>query len=238
MNENIDQIINNFFSQSNNDESLINLRVGVDLPLSLIIVSIILSLICSYIVTLIYQKTYSGIYFQPEYKRALVLACVVTTTITMVISGNLALSLGMIGALSVVRFRSAIKDPMDIVYMFWVICIGIASGAGAFKLVLISTILISVIVYYFDYFNILSFNKNEKEGFIISISSESLNEINEIKQKIQFTFAENNMSEIKPQSETISNKSITVTYIDSKNILNIDNLSKEFPNLELSKVKY
>ena len=64
----------------------------------------------------------------------------------MVISGNLVLSLGMVGALSIVRFRAAIKDPMDIVYMFWSVAVGIANGVANIKVSLTATIVISVLI--------------------------------------------------------------------------------------------
>ena len=66
----------------------------------------------------------------------------------MVISGNLILSLGMVGALSIIRFRAAIKDPIDIVFMFWAVSIGIANGVANFKIALTSTIFISLMILY------------------------------------------------------------------------------------------
>ena len=70
----------------------------------------------------------------------------ITTSVIMVISGNLVLSLGMVGALSIVRFRAAVKDPLDIVFMFWAVSIGIANGVAAFKVSFAATIIISLIV--------------------------------------------------------------------------------------------
>ena len=63
------------------------------------------------------------------------------------VSGNLILSLGMVGALSIVRFRSAIKDPLDIVFMFWAITVGIANAIGMIKLSIIATLLISIVCF-------------------------------------------------------------------------------------------
>ena len=70
----------------------------------------------------------------------------ITTSVIMVISGNLVLSLGMVGALSIVRFRAAVKDPLDIVFMFWAVSIGIANGVAAFKVSFSATIIISFII--------------------------------------------------------------------------------------------
>ncbi len=75
------------------------------------------------------------------------MASIITSSVIMVISGNLILSLGMVGALSIVRFRSAIKDPLDIIFMFWSITVGIANGIGMVKLSIICTILISLICF-------------------------------------------------------------------------------------------
>ena len=64
----------------------------------------------------------------------------------MVISGNLVLSLGMVGALSIIRFRSAVKDPIDIVFMFWAVSIGIANGVAAFKVSFVTSIIIFIVI--------------------------------------------------------------------------------------------
>ena len=76
----------------------------------------------------------------------LVLASLVTTSVIMVISGNLVLSLGMVGALSIVRFRAAVKDPLDIVFIFWAITVGIANGVAYWKVSFTSTILLMVVM--------------------------------------------------------------------------------------------
>ena len=90
--------------------------------LSIIVISsaLLFSLICSLIIAWTYKSTFQGVLYQHSYLVSLVMASVITSSVIMVISGNLILSLGMVGALSIVRFRSAIKDPLDIVFMFWV----------------------------------------------------------------------------------------------------------------------
>ena len=90
------------------------------------IFSALFSLLCSIVIAWTYKSTFQGVLYQHSYLVSLVLASVITSSVIMVISGNLILSLGMVGALSIVRFRSAIKDPLDIVFMFWAITVGIA----------------------------------------------------------------------------------------------------------------
>ena len=109
--------------------------------------ALLFSLLCSLIIAWTYKSTFQGVLYQHSYLVSLVLASVITSSVIMVISGNLILSLGMVGALSIVRFRSAIKDPLDIVFMFWAITVGIANGIGMIKLSIIATLLISLVCF-------------------------------------------------------------------------------------------
>jgi uncharacterized membrane protein YhiD involved in acid resistance len=92
----------------------------------------------------IYRKTFRGVVYSYNYNAAFVLMCMITCMIIMTISSNIVLSLGMVGALSIVRFRTAVKDPLDIVYMFWSIAAGIAAGAKLYPLALVSSLFIGV----------------------------------------------------------------------------------------------
>jgi len=97
-------------------------------------------------IAVVYRVAYQGVLYQKSYAITLVLTGLVTTSVIMAIAGNLALSLGMVGALSIIRFRTAVKDPMDVIYMFWVVTVGIANGVAYFNLSISATILISVIM--------------------------------------------------------------------------------------------
>ncbi|MCP3774139.1 DUF4956 domain-containing protein [Paenibacillus sp. MZ04-78.2] len=87
----------------------------------------------------IYQKTFRGVVYSYNYNVTFVLMTMITATIIMTISTNIVLSLGMVGALSIVRFRTAVKDPLDIVYMFWAISAGIAIGAKQYPIALLGS---------------------------------------------------------------------------------------------------
>ena len=128
------------------DASVLNLSSGAHLSLIDVVVALAITLICALIIMWTYRYTYQGVLYQPSFGVTLVLAALVTTSIIMVISGNLILSLGMVGALSIVRFRAAIKDPLDIVFMFWAISIGIANGVAYWKVSLTSTVLLTIIM--------------------------------------------------------------------------------------------
>jgi len=79
-----------------------------------------------------YRLAYSGISYSRKFSTSLVMMTLVTTIVMTIISGNLALSLGMVGALSIVRFRTAVKDPRDTTYIFWTIAVGVACGVGQY----------------------------------------------------------------------------------------------------------
>lgn len=92
----------------------------------------------------IYRKSFRGVVYSYNYNVSFVLMTMITALIIMTISTNIVLSLGMVGALSIVRFRTAVKDPLDIVYMFWAIAAGIASGAKMYPLALGGSIIIGL----------------------------------------------------------------------------------------------
>ena len=111
-----------------------------------IIFSLLITLVIGMFIFYIYRKTYRGVLYTQTFNVSLVLISLVTTLVIITISSNFILSLGMVGALSIVRFRTAIKDSMDIVFMFWAISVGIANGAGMFKVSLVGSIIIALVL--------------------------------------------------------------------------------------------
>ena len=82
-------------------------------------IALLAALLAGAIIAAVYKKTYRGVLYSPSFALTLILLCLVTTPVVMCIGSNLALSMGMVGALSIVRFRTAVKDPLDTAYMFW-----------------------------------------------------------------------------------------------------------------------
>jgi uncharacterized membrane protein YhiD involved in acid resistance len=115
---------------------------------------VILSLLVTYLVSLfiffIYRKTFKGVLYTRNFNVGLVLTSLVVSLITLPISSNIALSLGMVGALSIVRFRTAIKDPMDIVFTFWAIAVGIICGAGLYMIAIVGSPIIGLFLFVLD----------------------------------------------------------------------------------------
>lgn len=109
------------------------------------IMSMLIAFICGIIMYYIYRFFYKGVIYNNNFNILLVLVSVVTCFTVIVISSNVVLSLGMVGALSIVRFRTAVKDPLDVGFLFWAVAIGITSGAGLYIISIIGTIFISII---------------------------------------------------------------------------------------------
>ena len=98
---------------------------------------------------LIYKKTYAGVMYSSSFGVTLVALTMITTLVILAVTSNVVLSLGMVGALSIVRFRTAIKEPLDIAFLFWAIAAGIVLAAGMLPLAVFGSILIGVIILIF-----------------------------------------------------------------------------------------
>ena len=107
------------------------------------------ALIMGILIYFVYRKFYTGVIFSRSFAVTLVGMTVLTAMVTLAISSNIVISLGMVGALSIVRFRTAIKDPMDLLYLFWAITTGITSGAQMYLLVLVAAVVMIVMIVLF-----------------------------------------------------------------------------------------
>lgn len=128
-----------------------------------IIASMLSALVCGVIIYLVYRFCYRGVVYSDNFNVLLVMITTITGFIIMTISSNVVLSLGMVGALSIVRFRSAIKDPLDIGFLFWSIAAGITAGAGLYFVAVIGTVLIAVIYIVFSMF------KKSKRNYLLIV---------------------------------------------------------------------
>ena len=107
--------------------------------------SLIAALLCGIIIYFVYRYFFKGVIYNNNFNILLVMTSLVTCFIVIVISSNVVLSLGMVGALSIVRFRTAIKNPLDVGFLFWTVAVGITCGAGLYLISLIATIIISLV---------------------------------------------------------------------------------------------
>ena len=119
----------------------------------------------------VYKKTYSGVMYSASFGTTLIALTMITTVVILAVTSNVVLSLGMVGALSIVRFRTAIKEPLDIAFLFWSIAVGIVLAAGMIPLAVIGSVIIGVILLVFvnrkshvnPYMVVLSCTNHESE---------------------------------------------------------------------------
>lgn len=107
------------------------------------------ALVIGLFIFMIYKKTLTGVMYSSGFALTLVGLSLVTTLVIMAVTSNVVLSLGMVGALSIVRFRAAIKEPVEIVFLFWAIAVGIVIGAGMIPLAIIGSVIIGLILLLF-----------------------------------------------------------------------------------------
>ena len=114
-----------------------------------VLIGMLFALVIGLFIFIVYKKTFNGIMYSTGFAMTLVGLSLVTALVIMAVTSNVVLSLGMVGALSIVRFRTAIKEPMEIVFLFWALAVGIVIGAGMILLAVIGSVIIGVILVLF-----------------------------------------------------------------------------------------
>lgn len=115
-----------------------------------VVLALGLSFILGLFIFMIYKKTYSGVMYSDSFGVSLIAMAMITSLVIVAVTSNVVLSLGMVGALSIVRFRTAIKEPMDIAFLFWAIAVGIVLGAGLIPLGVIGSVIIGIVILVFS----------------------------------------------------------------------------------------
>ena len=123
-----------------------------------VVVSMLFALGAGYVITMVYRRNYRGVMYSGNFALSLLMMTVITTPVVLCIRNSIALSMGMVGALSIVRFRTAVKDPLDTAYMFWALTMGILLGANAYVIAIVAVLGISVIMLAISYLRLRSPN--------------------------------------------------------------------------------
>lgn len=112
-----------------------------------VLIALIMGFVVGVVIAFVYKKCYRGVLYSPSFSMTLVMLTLITTPVVMCIKSDIALSMGMVGALSIVRFRTAVKDPMDTAYMFWALTMGILLGAELYVIALVVVLGIAVVMF-------------------------------------------------------------------------------------------
>lgn len=124
--------------------------VGLELTVVQIVVALLIATALSLWIFWLYKHTYRGVLYSKNFNLSLMMISIIVAILMITITGNLVLALGMVGALSIIRFRHAMKDPLDIVYLFWALAIGITVGVGMYELIFIGSFILSCIILLFN----------------------------------------------------------------------------------------
>lgn len=142
------------------------------LSLQTIFITLLTAAVCGAVIYLVYRFFNRSVIYNENFNILVVLTTVVTAFIIMTISSNVVLSLGMVGALSIVRFRAAVKDPLDIGFLFWGIAAGITAGAQLYWVALLGTAIIAAL------YIIITICRKEKKSYLLIIRYNASSEMN------------------------------------------------------------
>ncbi|OBR64004.1 DUF4956 domain-containing protein [Paenibacillus oryzae] len=120
-----------------------------DISLTKILLTLGIAFIIGLFIFLLYRRIFSGVLYSKSFNVSLIGMTMITATVIIAINSNLVLSLGMVGALSIVRFRTPIKDPTDLIFLFWAAVAGIVTGAGFYNLAIVGSIVIGLVLFFF-----------------------------------------------------------------------------------------
>lgn len=154
----------------------------IEFSVSDMIIALLLAFAIGLFIFLVYKKTYTGVMYSASFGLSLLGMTLITTFIIMAVTSNVVLSLGMVGALSIVRFRTAIKDPLDTVFIFWAISVGIVLGAGLIPHAILGALLIGIVLTIFankkssdnPYILVVNLISEEVEKDVLSIIGEKV----------------------------------------------------------------
>ena len=168
--------------------------------LSEVLLAMLFAVIVGLFIFWVYKKTFTGILYSSGFALTLIGLTLVTTLVIIAVTSNVVLSLGMVGALSIVRFRTAIKEPVEIVFLFWSIAVGIVIGAGMIPLAVLGSVIIGIILLIF------ANRKNVENAYILVLNCE-----NEEAENTAAELLKNTVKKYRIKSKTVNAEGIELT---------------------------
>ena len=180
-----------------------------------VLIALLLAFVVGLFIAAVYKKTFAGVMYNASFGVSLMALSMITALVILAVTSNIVLSLGMVGALSIVRFRTAIKEPMDIAYLFWALAAGIVIGAGLIPLAVIGSVLIGAVILVFanrrgfeiPYILMVNVDDDAAETAALELIVDStkrhvLKSKNVTKQGIELTYE----VRIKPENSSVVNR--------------------------------
>ena len=168
--------------------------------LSEVLLAMLFAVIVGLFIFWVYKKTFTGILYSSGFALTLIGLTLVTTLVIIAVTSNVVLSLGMVGALSIVRFRTAIKEPMEIVFLFWSIAVGIVIGAGMIPLAVLGSVIIGIMLIVF------ANRKNVENAYILVLNCE-----NEEAENTAADLLKSTVKKYRIKSKTVNAEGIELT---------------------------
>ncbi len=164
------------------------------------VLAMVIALAIGFFINYVYRKTFNGVMYSSSFGTSLVAMCVTTTFVILAVTSNVVLSLGMVGALSIVRFRTAVKEPIEISYLFWAIGAGIVVGAGMFPLAVFGSVIIGIVL-------VIFVNKKTTDNpYILVVNCD-----NDVAEKRVMEFVKGEVKKAVIKSKTVSKSGIEFT---------------------------
>jgi len=223
------------------DNSTLNFFYNENIQIDVVnfIFNLIVAIILSFLVQLTYNKTSNSLSNAENFSKIFIILGLTTTIVITIVKSSLALSLGLVGALSIVRFRAAIKEPEELVFLFLIISVGLGCGAGQRNITVIGTLISIIIIFTLKY---LRKNKREivNDRFNASLISNEKLDKDKLKEVIELFSSYSSESEFISLSQDSNTTTINLLSkfksLDNINELN-KVLKKKFPNLNFVFVK-
>ena len=141
--------------------------------------ALLLAFLLGLFIFLVYRRSYSGVMYSASFGVTLIALSLITTLLILAVTSNVVLSLGMVGALSIVRFRTAIKEPMDIAFLFWAIAVGIVLAAGLLPLAVLGSLFVGAVLLVF------SSHKSGEDPYILVVHCASSREEEQVRALVE-----------------------------------------------------
>ena len=164
-------------------------------------IALVLAFLLGLFIFFIYKRSYSGVMYSMSFGVTLVALALITTLLILTVVSNIVLSLGMVGALSIIRFRTAIKEPMDIAFLFWSIAVGIVLAAGLIPLAVFGSLFIGLVLYVF------SRKKTVDAPYILVVHCEN----NEIEEQTRI-FVRSQVKRLNLKSKSVDRGCVELNY--------------------------
>ena len=124
-------------------------KMQVRMSFGTVAIILLVAFIVALIIYFTYKNTYTGVLYNPRFNVSLIMITMITTIVMVVIGSNISVSLGMVGALSIIRFRTAVKDPRDTAFIFWGVVSGLACGTQNYTIVIVGSLFVCLILFWF-----------------------------------------------------------------------------------------